>query len=202
MSKKTSTLTTFAAAGLLALAPAFAQSQGTTPAPGSHADHTGHEHAGQDSKAHGATQLGSQDEKFFHEAASGGMLEVELGRLAAEQGSSAEVKAFGQRMVADHGKANQQLLQIAAAKGMTAPKDMMPEHKQHRDQLSRLTGAEFDRMYLQHMVKEHKKDVSGFEKQAEKGADPALRSFAQETLPTLREHLTLVQNLAGKKSGS
>jgi putative membrane protein len=194
MSKRTSTFTTFAAAGLLALAPAFAQNTGQSkPVQGTagHGDHG----------AHGSTMDHSaqgQDHQFFMKAASGGMLEVELGLLAAERAASAEVKAFGQRMVADHGKANQQLLQIAAAQAMPAPKEMLPEHRQHRDQLARLKGAEFDRMYMQHMVQEHKKDVADFEKQAASGTDPGLRSFAQETLPVLREHLTLAENLAGK----
>jgi len=129
------------------------------------------------------------------------MMEVELGQLATERAASAQVKAFGQRMVTDHSKANQQLLQIAAAKGMAAPREMMPEHRQLREKLAKLSGAEFDRMYMQHMVQDHKKDVSGFEKEAQKGADPALRSFAQETLPTLREHLSLAESLAGKKDG-
>src|SRR5688572_17531434 len=98
-----------AAASLLALAPAFAQNQGTS--------HEGH-------GAHGATidTKGTvhpdQDEHFVHEAAAGGMLEVELGRLALERAASAEVKAFGQRMVTDHGRANQQLTQIASSKGI------------------------------------------------------------------------------------
>lgn len=195
MSKRTSTFTAFAAAGLLALAPAFAQNQGTTGQGNSGQAAPGHGDHG----AHGSTMDHSnQDHQFFMMAASGGMLEVELGRLAAERAASAEVKAFGQRMVADHGKANQQLLQIAAAQAMPAPKEMLPEHKKHRDQLARLSGAEFDRMYTQHMVQEHKKDVAGFEKEAASGTDPALRSFAQETLPVLREHLTLAQTLADK----
>jgi putative membrane protein len=191
MRKRTSTFTAFAAAGLLALVPAFAQKQGTT-------DRGTHDHGSHGSTMGPAAQSAIQDEKFFVEAASGGMLEVELGRLATERATSAEVKAFGQRMVTDHGRANQQLLQIAVAQGKTAPKEMLPEHRQHRDQLARLKGAEFDRMYMQHMVQDHKKDVSEFEKQAANGSDPALRSFAQETLPVLREHLTLAQTLAGK----
>jgi len=173
MSKR-ATFIAFAAAGLLALVPAFAQTQGTAPA--------------------------NQDEKFLHDAAAGGMMEVELGRLAVERAESADVKAFGQRMVTDHGKANQQLTQIATSKGMTLPRALPADMQQERDRLARLSGAEFDRMYVQHMIKDHRKDVAEFEKQAEKGTDPALRSFAQQTLPTLREHLTLAEGLAGKNA--
>ncbi|MFP5284498.1 MAG: DUF4142 domain-containing protein [Thermoanaerobaculia bacterium] len=186
MSKRT--LPAIAAAGLLALAPAFAQNQGSS--------HTGH-------GAHGSTiETGhaNPDEHFIHEAAAGGMMEVELGRLAAERAASPEVKAFGQRMVTDHGKANQQLMTIAASKGMTLPRELPAGMQRERDLLARMSGAEFDRMYMHHMVKDHKKDVAEFEKQAEKGTDLAVRTFAQQTLPTLREHLTLAESLAAKQT--
>lgn len=164
----------FAAAGLLALVPAFAQDQGTGQA--------------------------SQDEKFVLQAAAGGMMEVELGHLAMERAASAEIKAFGQRMITDHGRANQQLMQIAGSKGMTLSRELPADMQRERDRLARLSGAEFDRMYMQHMVKGHSRDVAEFEKQAEQGTDPAVRSFAQQTLPILREHLTLAESLAGKQT--
>lgn len=190
MSKRT--IPAIAFTGLLALAPAFAQNQGTT----SGGDHTGHSHGAE----HSTHDMKGQDHHFAMEAAAGGMMEVELGRLAAERAASAEVKAFGQRMVTDHGKANQQLMQIASSKGMTLSKELPAEMKAERDKLAKLSGAEFDRMYMQHMVKDHRKDVSEFEKQAQKGTDPALRSFAQQTLPTLREHLRLAESLSSKNT--
>lgn len=193
MSKKI--IPAIAAASLLALTPAFAQNQGTsTEGHGAHGSTidpkgTAHDHA-----------HANQDEHFVHDAAADGMMEVELGRLATERAASAEVKAFGQRMVTDHGKANQQLTQIATTKGITLPKALPAEKQRERDMFARLTGAEFDRMYMDHMLKAHKKDVAEFEKVAEKGTDPALRTFAQQTLPTLREHLTLAEGLAGKQA--
>ena len=205
-----------AAAGLLALAPAFAQSQGTTSGTGTQGtgtqgtgtatQGTGQGTTGQEHGAHGSTvdtkgtAHANQDEHFVHDAAADGMMEVELGRLAAERAASADVKAFGQRMVTDHSKANQQLMQIATTKGITLPKALPADKQRERDMFARLSGAEFDRMYTDHMLKAHKKDVAEFEKQAEKGTDPALRTFAQQTLPTLREHLTLAESLAGKQA--
>jgi len=164
---KRTAIPAFAVAALLTLAPAFAQTQA------------------------------NQDEKFLRDAAAGGMMEVELGHMAAERAASAEVKAFGQRMITDHGKANQQLMQIASGKGMTLARDLPAHLQAERDHLARLSGAEFDRMYMQHVLQDHRKDVAEFEKQAEKGTDAALRTFAQQTLPTLREHLTLAESLAG-----
>jgi putative membrane protein len=142
--------------------------------------------------------LSNQDQKFVMDAAQGGMMEVEAGRIAAQKAASADVKAFGQRMVTDHSQANTKLMQVATDKGLTVPKELKADHRQHVDQLSRLSGAELDRMYLSHMVKDHEKDVANFEKQSKSGTDPAVRSFAAQTLPTLREHLRMVRELATK----
>ncbi len=178
MSKR---ITTFAFAGLLAVTPVFAQSQ-----------HQGH------MQGHAAGQLSNQDQKFVMEAAEGGMMEVELGRLAAQKASSADVKAFGQRMVTDHSKANQQLMDLASSKGITLSKTLSADKQKERDRFASLSGAEFDRMYMSHMLKDHKKDVSEFEKESQKATDTGVRSFAQTTLPVLREHLTLAQSTATK----
>jgi putative membrane protein len=170
MTKRTSLMAAVAVAGLLAvLAPAFAANDNTQP-----------------------------DHKFAMDAAQGGLMEVDLGQLATQKAASQAVKDFGQRMVTDHSKANQQLMQIAAQKGMSLPKALAADMKQEREKLAATSGAEFDRMYMSHMVKDHVKDVKEFEKQAKKGNDPALKSFAQETLPVLRQHLELARSVAAQ----
>jgi putative membrane protein len=90
------------------------------------------------------------------------------------------------------------LMQLATTKGLNVPTTLPANMQQEHDRLAGLSGAEFDRMYMQHMLNDHKKDVSEFEKQSQKGADASLRSFAQQTLPVLREHLTLAQSTASK----
>lgn len=196
MSKR---ITTYAFAGLLALTPAFAQtgSTGTGTGTGTGSGSMGQGHSGH-MQGQAAGQLTNQDQKFVMDAAAGGMMEVELGRLAAQKASSAEVKAFGQRMVTDHSKANEQLMALAATKGLSISKSLPADMQKEHDKLASLSGAEFDRMYMQHMLKDHKKDVSEFEKQSQKGTDSGLRSFAQQTLPVLREHLTLAESTASK----
>lgn len=177
----------FALTGLMTLAPAFAwQNQGATTTPQTRSQ----------SGNQGQGALSAQDRRFVTEAAQGGIMEVELGRLASERASNPEVKAFGRRMVEDHTVANERLKQVARERSLTLPTEMTAEQKQERDKLSRATGAEFDRMYMSHMVKDHQKDVSEFEKETQKGEDAAVRSFAQQTLPTLREHLQMAQKLA------
>lgn len=184
MSKRNTTLATAFLAGLMALAPVFAQ------------------HQGHDMGKKGSTQMSAQDHKFIMEAAAGGMEEVELGRLAVKKAANADVKSFAQRMVDDHGKANEKLKSIASQMGMTLPTTLPADKKKDLDHLSKLSGAEFDKTYMSHMLKDHKKDVSEFEKQASKGDDSSVKSFAQQTLPTLREHLTMAQTIAGKVGAS
>lgn len=153
---------------------------------------------GKAQQAQAGTARETKDGKFVIEAASGGMMEVALGRLAGERATSQEVKNFGQRMVQDHGQANTRLIQIAADRGITLPQKMITEHQKHYDQLARLSGADFDRQYMSHMLKDHQKDVKSFEQQAESGSDPSLKTFAQQTLPTLREHLQLAEQVAAR----
>lgn len=150
----------------------------------------------------GMGNLSSQDRDFIMDAAIGGMMEVELGRVAAQQGSSDAVKQFGQRMVDDHSKANEELMSLAASKGITLPTTMDEKHHKDMTKLSAMTGANFDRAYSKMMLSDHKKDVSEFEKQSTKGADPDLKAFASKTLPTLKEHLQMASALPGNQGGS
>ncbi|HEX8687861.1 MAG TPA: DUF4142 domain-containing protein, partial [Pyrinomonadaceae bacterium] len=138
------------------------------------------------------------DAKFAMMAAMGGMAEVEMGRLAAQKGASDEVRQFGQRMVDDHTKANAELMQLASGKGMTLPAAPDPKHAAEMRKLSALSGERFDREYVKMMVKYHKKDVGEFQREASRGADPDLKAFAARTLPTLQEHLRMIQRINDK----
>jgi putative membrane protein len=138
--------------------------------------------------------LDSSDKKFIEKAAEGGLAEVELGKLAAQKGQSAEVKQFGERMVKDHSAANDKLMKIASDKGLTPAKEMDASTKREHDKLSKLSGAEFDREYMKHMVSDHEKDVKEFQSEAKSAKDPDVKNFAESTLPTLEEHLKLAKS--------
>ena len=140
------------------------------------------------------SKLPSGEERFMKEAASGGLMEVELGKFAAEKGSHQRVKEFGKRMQADHSKANAQLKKIASSKGVDLPTQPSGEHKSTMDKLTKLSGVEFDREYMEAMVDDHKEDIEKFQTQADKGKDPELKKFASETLPILKKHLELAQS--------
>ena len=158
--------------------------------------------------AHAGHNMGSMmaDHKFAMEAAMGGMAEVEMGRLAAQKGASDDVRQFGQRMVDDHSKANEQLMQVASSKGMTLPTALGAKHQAEMQKMSALSGEAFDRAYVKMMVKDHKKDVAEFQKEASRGADADIKSFAATALPTLQEHLRMIQRINDKmmlrKSGN
>lgn len=142
---------------------------------------------------------GDPDQRFVRIAASAGMAEVKLGQLGVKRARSADVKKFAQRMVDDHTRANQQLMDLVSQKGMRAPTMLDAKHQVVMDRLSKLDGDEFDREFMNVMVKDHHKAVDLFEKEAQSGADPALKGFAEKTLPTLRDHLKMAEDLARGK---
>ncbi|HWZ84577.1 MAG TPA: DUF4142 domain-containing protein [Thermoanaerobaculia bacterium] len=138
---------------------------------------------------------------FAKEAAIGGMSEVELGRLAADKATDPMVKAFGQHMVDDHTKINDDLKAIAAQAGVQLPDSVGSKQKKVFDKLSALSGAAFDKAYIDDMVSDHKDDVSAFEKAARFSGDSPFKKFAADELPTLKDHLKMAQEAqAGLKA--
>lgn len=136
------------------------------------------------------------DERFVREAAQGGLAEVKMGELVAKNGQDQSVKDFGQRIQADHTKANEELMKIASAKGLTAPTEISAKDNQMIEHLSSLNGAEFDAATRKHAVTAHEKAVRLFKQASESAKDPELKAFAQKTLPTLQEHLDMAKHLA------
>jgi putative membrane protein len=138
------------------------------------------------------------DKEFVSKAGMGGLAEVQMGNLALQKAQSADVKAFGQRMVTDHSKANAELAQLATAKGLALPTEVAGEHQAAMQHLQSLSGAEFDKAYMTHMVEDHEKDVAEFDKASTSASDAEIKAFAGKTLPVLREHLALAKTTAGK----
>lgn len=138
------------------------------------------------------------ESEFLTKAASGGMMEVELGKLAVAHAKMDEVKKFGQKMIDDHTKANDELKKVAEAAGVTVPAKMTADHQKHYDMLKGKSGGEFDKAYVEHMVKDHEEDVAEFTKASKEATTPAVRAFATKTLPTLKEHLEMVKKIHEK----
>ena len=145
-----------------------------------------------------SSSLTGDDKEFISKAGMGGLAEVRMGTLALEKAASADVKQFAQRMVTDHSKANDELSQLAMAKGATLPAELHGDHQKAFEHLSMLSGAEFDKAYMKHMVEDHQKDVAEFERAAGGATDADVKAWAGKTLPTLREHLQQATTVGGK----
>jgi len=142
----------------------------------------------------------SMDHEFMMKAAEGGLAEVQMGQLAQQNGESQQVKDFGQQMVTDHSKANDQLKPIAQQQGVNVPTELKGHEKAEYDRLSKLHGDAFDKAYSKLMVSDHKKDIAEFKREAESGTNPEVKNFASQTLPTLHEHLKMAEQLNGGSS--
>lgn len=145
-----------------------------------------------------ADKSASADAAFIRQAAMDGMAEVEHGRTATQNASSAEVKQFGQRMVDDHSKANEELKGLASKKQVMLAAELDQKHRAMQEKLSKLKGAEFDRTYMSHMVMAHQEAVKLFQTEAKSGQDPDTKTWAEKTLPTLQEHLKLAREVNAK----
>ena len=144
-----------------------------------------------------SSNVAPADKEWVTQAGMAGMAEVQMGNVALQKASSADVKAFAQRMVTDHSKGNEELSQLVTTKGLTLPAQLDSEHQNALDHLNGLSGAEFDKAYMQHMVADHEKAVTLFQN-GSNSADPDIKGWASKTLPTLQEHLKLAQEVSGK----
>ena len=149
-----------------------------------------------------AQSAAAADTHFANSAAQGGMAEVKLGELAQEKAGSEAVKSFGKRMVNDHSKAGEKLKATAHSEDINLPTELKPADQAAYDRLSKLSGTEFDRAYMQLMVKDHEEDVAEFKREATSGSNQALKEFATQILPTLQDHLKEARDVAANRKAS
>jgi putative membrane protein len=138
-------------------------------------------------------QTGGMDAEFIPKAAGGGMTEVELGKLAAEKGASQEVKNFGNQMVKDHSKANDELKELAGKMNVMVPEKVDAKHQAMIAKMSALSGAHFDKAYVNKMVKAHKEDIELFESAEKEVKNEDLKKFIEKTIPVMKEHLAMIE---------
>lgn len=138
----------------------------------------------------------ANDAIFADQAARGGKAEVQAGHLAQQKGASSQVKQFGQTLVQDHTQGNQQLEQIARQENLSLPTRPSEDQMSQAKKLEGLSGRQFDRQFLQDQVKDHRKDIGLYQREAQTGKDGALQAYAQQSLPMLRKHLQIAESLA------
>ena len=133
---------------------------------------------------------------FLVDAANGGMAEVEISKLVNDKSTNAKVKSFATMMVNDHTGVNGEVKSLAAKKNITLPADMSNDKKEKANELSNKTAADFDKAYMQTMVSDHKATIDLFEKASNNVKDAEVKSFIDATLPKLRSHLEMAQDVS------
>ncbi len=140
----------------------------------------------------------ADDAKFAVDAANGGMTEIELSKLATAKTTSAKIKEFADMMVMDHTKAGGELKAVAQVKNITLPDSLNADSKKVVMDMSKKSGADFDKAYVDKMVADHKATVEMFEDGSKKIKDADLKAFVDKTLPTIKGHLDNINKI---KSG-
>jgi putative membrane protein len=143
----------------------------------------------------------AKEKAFIMKAANGGMTEVELGKVAADKGASQDVKDFGNQMVTDHSRANEQLKEVAGKLGVEVPAKVDAKHQAKIDKMSAMSGAAFDSAYVKEMVADHEKDIAEFENAAKEVTNADLKKFIEETVPTMKHHLEMIKKFDQAKKG-
>lgn len=138
-------------------------------------------------------RLGWMDRRFVSKAADSGMEEVQLATLASQRATNTEVRSFAEKLLQDHQQVNSELKQIASSRNVKLDDDEGKDRAYKR--LSKQSGSEFDREFVEHMIDEHEKDIKLFEKASTEARDQEVRSFASKNLAHLREHLQTAQSL-------
>jgi putative membrane protein len=144
---------------------------------------------------------GGGDRDFVTKASAAGLAEVNLSNLAATRAANPAVKEFARRMVVDHTQANRELLALANEKMLTVARTMDDDHQKLFKKLGSEEGANFDKDYMEAMVKDHEEAVKLFEAESKDGQDEALKKWAKKTLPTLKDHLKLARDAEKKAKG-
>ena len=150
-------------------------------------------------------KLARGDRRFIEDAANSGMFEVQVAQLAAAKATDPNVRSFASMLVDHHTAANNELVQIANARGVELP--AAPKRALRRDveKLGKKNGDEFDRDFVRNVgIKAHEKDIKTFQKASKNVKDAQLNAFVDKTLPVLREHLAAAEKLpqSGKNAAA
>jgi putative membrane protein len=136
----------------------------------------------------------SADSSFVTKAAEGGQAEVQMGQLAQTKATNQAVKDLANKLVEDHTKANEKLKPIASKDNVSLPSGMNTKQQAEYNKLQSLSGADFDRAYVNYEIKDHKQDINLFQHEVSHGNDAQVKAWASENLPALQEHLRMAES--------
>lgn len=155
------------------------------------------------SGASSSAKLASADRKAIMDMGMSNMAEVEMGKLAQSKSQNADVKAFAQKMIDDHGKALTEVQTLGQSKGVTLQTELDAKHKAQASKLEKMTGDAFDKAYIQQGgLGAHKETLAKLQKAQKDAKDPEVKAQVEKMIPVVQQHLQHAQQLAGGKSGS
>ncbi|HYZ62927.1 MAG TPA: DUF4142 domain-containing protein [Acetobacteraceae bacterium] len=144
--------------------------------------------------------VSAQDQNFVQQAATSDMFEIQSSRLALQRSRNPGVRAFAERMIADHTKSSQQLAAMAQAKGVVLPTALDPEQQRMIAAMEN-TRRSFDQEYIRQQVAGHQVAQTAYQTEINSGYDADLRGFAQATLPIVQDHLVTAERMRGGPRG-
>lgn len=142
-----------------------------------------------------ATPSQETDQTFLRKAGEINLAEIELGKLAETRATNPVVRSLGQQLRAGH-KQNLEasLTPLAEKDGVALPSKLSSADEQLKDKLEKISGAQFEHQYVEAMIGGHKQAIGFFEKAIKTAKSPAVKSYAEKTLPMLQKHLSLALN--------
>ena len=141
-------------------------------------------------------KMSNDDASAMKQLAQSNLSEISAGKAAASKAQSPDVKSFGQKMVDDHSKMLADLRALAKAKNVALPQDANVKDMAQMKMIERKSGAEFDKEYMEHMVKDHEKDLKDLQNLAAKAKDPQFKAAVEKASAKVKEHYELAQRLS------
>lgn len=145
-----------------------------------------------------STTYSASDATFAKQAAAINMEEVILGRLAEQRAVSEDVRMYGRMLASDHTISQNELKSLASDQGLLLPTSLPEEQQRDVDRLRLLSGEEFDRAFMTHMVGGHRKAIDLYSDFARTGSNERLKGYARAQIPSLQTHLAKAKDLADK----
>ena len=140
-------------------------------------------------------KVSKDDSNYAVEVANGVMMEVKMGKMVEQKATQQNIKDFGAKMVEDHGKDVNMLKAIAIKKNISLPDSVGGKQQSKYNDLSKESGAKFDKDYVDFMVSDHKEDIKTALDAIKNVKDPELNSFALKSIPVLKEHLIMISKI-------
>jgi putative membrane protein len=140
----------------------------------------------------------NSDQRFITSAAEANLAEIDMAKLVGQKSTDPAVKDFANRMVTDHTQASQRLATVAETNGVKLPTEESAAERNKKSELQKLSGAQLNEAYLRNELQGHKETISAFENEIEHGQNQETKSYAEQTLPTLQDHIRIAEDVAGK----